>query len=88
MKKCIREDLAEVRSFITTDICSLHFCDNNIKENGSSSALFIFDLKGNMLIYTAIKVLIKYTNVLSMFLTHLPVTRRAPAGFSFIFLFL
>jgi len=38
-----------------------------------------------MLIDTAIEVFIKYTNVLSVVLTHLPVTRRSPACFSFCF---
>jgi hypothetical protein len=77
--------LAEVGPFEAPDICSLHICDSNIVENASSGAFVIPDFKSNMLIDTAIEILIKYTNVLSVVLTHWPVTRRIPAVFSFCF---
>jgi hypothetical protein len=41
-----------------------------------------------MFINTAIKVLIKYTEVLSVVLTHCPVARRLPADLSLFFLLL
>jgi hypothetical protein len=81
----LQKDLAEVGLFEYPNICSLHICNNNIIENASSSAFIILDFKGNMLIDTAIKILIKNTNVLSVVLTHWPVTGRPPTDLSFFF---
>ena len=78
--------MAEVRPLEAADICALHICHNNVIENASSSAFVILDFKSNMLIDTAIKVLIKYTKVLFVVLTHSPVTRRLSADLSVFFL--
>jgi hypothetical protein len=61
----------------------MHIYHNYIIENASSSAFVIPDFKGNMLIDTSIEILVKYTNVLSVVLTHGPVTGRLRAFFLF-----
>jgi hypothetical protein len=77
--------LAEVGPFEYPNICCLHICHNNVIENASSSAFVILDFKGNVLIDTAIKILIKHTYVLPMILTHCPVTGRPTSDLPFFF---
>ena len=84
--KLLGKYLAEVRPLEAANICVLHICHNYVIENASSSAFVILDFKSNMLIDTAIKVLIKYTKVLFVVLTHCPETRRLSADLSVFFL--
>ena len=81
MKK-LQKDLAKVGSFETSDRVSIHICHNYISKNVSSSAYAILYFKGKMLFDTTIKVLIKYSHVLSVFLTDGPITKRLSVDLS------